>query len=408
MSSLASSPAARSERSLNSGNFSTEFVLLLACCSVDRPESISRQVTACLDAGVDWPQVLRLAEHHSVLPLLYRSVRGSGTVPVVILEDLRRRYEHNALRNLKFTAELFRILDCLEAHSIPAIPYKGPVLAENEYGDLALRFFSDLDVLVRPSEMLRAKAAVEDLGYSRTLSLTPPEERAYLATGYEYTFDGPAGRNLLELQWGIVPRFYAVDFDCDQFFERAVSANVSGRTVRALSPEDLLLGLCVHTAKHAWIRLCWLRDIAGVLQSQVLDWNVIEQRAAELGISRMLQVSLLLAQRLVGADLPDRVLENSRDGPAVERLCKGITQHLPHGEEYNVESLAYFWLMFRLRENVADKLRFAFRLALTPSLGEWKLVRLPESLFFLYRIVRLARLLARVFRRPRREPSADL
>ncbi|HEX4542593.1 MAG TPA: hypothetical protein VH114_05455, partial [Candidatus Acidoferrum sp.] len=45
----------------------------------------------------------------------------------------------------------------------------------------------------------------------------------------------------------------------------------------------------------------------------------------------------------------------------------------------------------------ADKVRFAVRLIFTASLGEWRLVRLPESLFFLYRIVRLARLLTRIF-----------
>jgi len=37
------------------------------------------------------------------------------------------------------------------------------------------------------------------------------------------------------------------------------------------------------------------------------------------------------------------------------------------------------------------------RVIFTPSLGEWRLVRLPESLFFLYRIVRFARLLTRIF-----------
>jgi len=410
MSSLASSPAARSERHFDSVTFSKEFELLLACCCVDGQQSCSLEGSACSDSAVDWEQVLHLAEHHGVVPLLYQSVRGwSRNVPAAILEDLRRRYENNARRNLKFAAELFRILDSLDGHGIASIPYKGPELAERVYGDLALRSFSDLDILVRRPDVLRAKTVVEELGYAPTLSLTNAEERVYLATGYEYSFDGAAGRNLVELQWGIVPRFYAVDFDCGEFFERAVSASVSGRTVRALSPEDLLLCLCVHAAKHAWIRLCWLRDIAGVLQSQVLDWSVIEERAARLGIRRMLYVSLLLAHDLLQAKLADRVCEKLQPDGAVERLCKEVTQHLPNGEECNPECssgragmpaspfLAYFWLMIRLRERVADKVRFFVRLIFTPSLGEWRLVRLPESLFFLYRIVRFARLLTRIF-----------
>lgn len=403
MSSLASSPAVRSRR-LEPLHFSREFELLLTCCSVNREQSRGREVAACVEGGVDWIVVLRLAEHHGMLPVLYQSLRGlTANVPPGIVDDLGKSYEHNAHRNLKFTAELFRILDSLEAHGITSIPQKGPMLAESIYGDLALRSFSDLDILVSPSDVLRVRMVVQELGYAPTLSLSSTEERAYLATGYEYTFDGPAGRNLLELQWNIVPRFYAVDFDCGQLFERAVSANVSARTVRALCPEDLLLSLCVHAAKHAWIRLCWLRDIAGVLQSQVVDWCTIERRAAELGIRRMLQVSLVLAHRLLGANVPDSVREKSQDS-VVARLCHEVTQRLAAGEEFNPESPAYFWLMLRLRERVRDKLRFAYRLTFTPSVGEWRLVRLPDSLFFLYRIVRIARLLTRIFR-PSRVPQ---
>jgi hypothetical protein len=47
-----------------------------------------------------------------------------------LLGELRARFEHNARKNLVFTGELIRILDCLQSHGIPAIPFKGPVLAE--------------------------------------------------------------------------------------------------------------------------------------------------------------------------------------------------------------------------------------------------------------------------------------
>ena len=400
MSSLASSPTGpASGRHSDSAGFSAEFALLLACCAVGNCESSSRALAACVDAGVDWHQVFRLAEHHSVLPLLYRALRGlSGAVPPGILEDLRDRYEHDARRNLKFTGELVRVLDCLEAHHVAAIPYKGPVLAETVYGDLALRYFSDLDILVRPADVLRAKVALQTLGYAPGSPLSEAEERAYLASGYECTFDGPEGRNLLEIQWGIVPRFYAVDFDCDQLFERAATASVSGRIVRTLCSEDLLLTLCVHAAKHAWIRLCWLRDVAGVVESQGLDWNVIQQRARDLGIQRMVGITLQLAHRLLGASVPESMRADWRRDRKIENLCEEIAHHIPSVEEYNAESFKYFRLMLRLRERASDKLRFALRLVFTPSMGEWAVVRLPAPLFPLYRILRIFRVVARLFR----------
>jgi hypothetical protein len=69
---------------------------------------------------------------------------------------LRARFEEIARKNLRFTAELIRILNCLESHGIAAIPFKGPTLAESVYGNLALREFSDLDILVRQSDFPRA------------------------------------------------------------------------------------------------------------------------------------------------------------------------------------------------------------------------------------------------------------
>ena len=77
------------------------------------------------------------------------------------------------------------------------------------------------------------------------------QERAYLATGYEYTFDGSAGDNLLEIQWDIAPRFYTVEFLMPELFSRAITFELAGRRVRTLAPEDLFLTLCVHAAKHA-------------------------------------------------------------------------------------------------------------------------------------------------------------
>ena len=89
----------------------------------------------------------------------------------------------------------------------------------------------------------------------------------------------PPGRNLLELQWALQPRFYAVDFDMDGLFERAVNVAVAGRRVKTPSPEDLLLVLSVHAAKHVWGRLIWLCDIVQILKLGNLNWDWVRAHA---------------------------------------------------------------------------------------------------------------------------------
>ncbi len=64
-------------------------------------------------------------------------------------------------------------------------------------------------------------------------------ERDYLKSGYEYTFDGARGRNLLEIKWQILPRFYSIGFDVNEFFERASAVTIEGQRLRTLCDQDL-------------------------------------------------------------------------------------------------------------------------------------------------------------------------
>jgi len=137
-----------------------------------------------------------------------------------------------------------------------------------------------------------------ELGYTTHVPIPEDAGEDYLESGYEYTFDSPAGKNLLELQWALQPRFYSVDFDMDGLFKRAVNVTVAGRRVKTPSAEDLLLVLSVHAAKHVWGRLIWLCDITRILKRENLDWDWVQSQAQELGI----QKGPMPAQMLRGVD----------------------------------------------------------------------------------------------------------
>ena len=140
------------------------------------------------------------------------------------------------------------------------------------YGDISLRPAGDIDLLIRPEDLSRIKQAVRELDYTPHDDLSAAEERAYLQSGYECAFDSQAGRNLLEVQWAIQPRFYAVDYDMQALFRRAATVSVAGHAMKTPSPEDQLLILSIHAAKHVWGRLIWLCDIARILQLPALNW----------------------------------------------------------------------------------------------------------------------------------------
>ena len=377
--------------------FSAELDLILACCGDDSSGDLSARIRQILEqhADLDWGRLLQLAQHHGLLPLVYRRLSGVlGASPSAGLEALRQEDKVNAHRTMWLTLELVNAHNHLAVRGLEVLPYKGPVLAESLYGNVALRQFSDIDLLVRAKDVQPIRLALAELGYKPGLHLSGAAERAYLKSGYEYTFDGTHGKNLIEIKWQILPRFYAIGFEVSDFFERAVTVDVGGQRMRTLCEQDLMLVLCVHAAKHAWARLSWLCEIAQLARSKALDWEALRVEAERLGIARILSVSFLLAHKLLLATPPPQLRVNS--DVAAEPLAQRIQRQVVADTEFDPESAAYFRLMMNLRERGRDRASFSWRLLSTPGAGEWSAVRLPAPLFPLYRGVRMFRLVGRM------------
>jgi hypothetical protein len=160
-----------------------------------------------------------------------------------------------------------------------------------------------------------------------------------------------------------------------------------------LSPEDSLLVLCLHAAKHLWTRLIWLTDIAETLRTQSIDYSLVAVRARGLGIVRILGVSFLLVKNVLRAELPKAAEEMIAEDPRAPALGREFSERLARGTPYGFESTEYFRLILKLRERRSDRLRYLWRLVWTPGAGDVATVRLSEPLFPLYRIVRVGRLI---------------
>ena len=149
-----------------------EFELLLTCCAQPHNRGWDDRMERVLALSFDWRRFIALAEHHRVIPLVYRRLAPySDHLPVPDFAALRSIYEENALKTLRFTGELVRILKHLESEGIRAMPYKGPALAQILYGDVTARQFSDLDFLVRPEDAAKAAEILQDF-------LDDPQKRA--------------------------------------------------------------------------------------------------------------------------------------------------------------------------------------------------------------------------------------
>ncbi len=240
--------------------FAPELELLLVSSRsvADREPALGTILASPLNGD----RVLSLANQHRLMPALYSVLRDRDDVSASIRSAMGARFEHQERRVLRFTAELARILRQFDQHGIQVLAHKGAALGQLLYGDPAMRQFGDLDFLVKAADVPRARSALQELGYMPNFQLSPRQEKEYLRSGYEYVLGLSTDRNLVEVQWQIVPRFYSINFEMEGLFARSIELDFDGLRLRTLGREDLMLVLCVHAAKHQWVQLGMVRDIA--------------------------------------------------------------------------------------------------------------------------------------------------
>jgi hypothetical protein len=374
-----------------------EHDLLLSCVRNAFMSDRADPVPA-LPATVDWDRFGNLSEWHNVVPLAYRALPAvcPGTIPPEATGRLRNLCHQNTARALALASELSRILGALNSCEIPAYPFKGPALSLMLYGDPARRQSRDLDVLIPREKLRRAMGVLDTLGYKAQNTWDGVRLAAHRRTEYEMAFIRRDGKIAVELQWAVVPDFFGFDHEKLGIWSLLEKRSRSGPSFPVLPPEETLLLLSVHGAKHLWCKLGWVCDVAGLLESPTPpDLSRTFELAGRCGVTRLLSLGLLLAERLTGVRLPqevsDRIDADLMAGSLARRAIAVIAKTPVNPD---VDPARYFFY-FKAKDCRRDQLLFAARLMATLAAGEWNPSSLPDSLYPFYYVLRPLDLLRR-------------
>jgi len=305
---------------------SPSFALVAAACA--RPATLDRDatITRAVAAGVDWDEVVALAERHRVEGLVFDGLVCAGVaLPPAAARILSERALDVARRSLAAAAESVRLQGALDAAGVPNLVLKGAALERLAYDRLGLKSAWDIDVLVSLDGAARARAVLEAAGYALTSPDDPsPEAFAqWTALSKECVFTSGDGRTMVELHWALVEGDLLPGLSTASPTQTVQIA--SGLAVRTLDHDELIAYLMVHGAAHGWSRLKWLADLNALLAKG--DRQEIERvfrRAVELGAGTCPALALRLCRRLFGLSVPPSLaLEIDRDVKAglLERVA---------------------------------------------------------------------------------------
>lgn len=389
-----------------------EAELLRLCALAEMNPEKADQMRALLREKIDWTYLFRIAVFHRMTPLLYWHLNATcpEAVPTASMDYLCDYFHWNARRDLYLTGELCRILRLLDANGIPAIPFRGPPLASFVYGDRPLREFMDLAILVREQNIQMAQHLLMSQGYRPQLKLTRGQQAAFLRYQSEQLFLRREDRVFIKIQWRIAPRYFLFESGSERLWKDVERLSIGGTEVLALSPENLLFALCVHGTHRMWKRLELVCDVADLIRAHKrMDWSRIMEQAAMLRSERTLFLGLYLARDLLGANLPEEVWQRMQPHSVVTSLGAKAREQLflwdDHGPPDVFESCRFH---LKLMERLWDKVRYCYRLAMTPRAEDWKSLPLPPYFSFLYYLLRPIQLILKYRFGLLTRPSLDL
>ncbi len=366
--------------------------LLLLCSRTRFSGDRAARAAELVSGGPDWERLLAAAGTHAVVPLLAHVLAAVPGVPAPVVARLTEQSRAMARRGAWLTAELFRILDVLQAAGIEALVHKGPVLGREAWGDPALRPFADLDLVVADQDLPAAASALVTAGLELGGVAPGRQRQAQLVHAYEVELANRQGL-VVDLHRTLVGRHLARGPRTAELFERRRTVTLDGRAVPTLGRDDTLVALCLGGTSELWNRLKYVVDIAELLQSPGgTDWPTLLERARRDGTLRMVVLGVRLGCDHAGLELPEEVAAALAGEPKVSALRRQAWGRLftrgdvpPGYLERN-----RYWLA--ARDSAGDRIASLWLRLWTPTANDWRFVQLPDALYPLYYVVRPVRL----------------
>jgi len=269
-----------------------------------------------------------------------------------------------------YLAELDRVSSLLDEKNIKLVALKNSGIVRGIYTYPGLVPMGDVDTLVKRSNFLDAHNVLVENGYEIA---SPNEyhvadvEVGYRTGGSEYKTILSDGQQLwFELQWRPVEgRFLRPDQEPngDDLIDRSTSIN--GTKLRILCPEDNLLQVCLHTAKHSYVRAPGFRlhlDVDRIVNGQDIDWEIFINNVIKHQVEIPTYFSLSIPKILFGTKIPKRIFDQIQPDRIKKYFISGWIKKVgifnPHEKKFG--KIAYIIWNALLYDNFFGLLKSVF------------------------------------------------
>ncbi|HEY4785458.1 MAG TPA: nucleotidyltransferase family protein [Bacteroidales bacterium] len=216
------------------------------------------------DALPDEQELMACLDWNKLVPAFYTAVIQNKLLEDYFssefLLELKTYYRSSVLHSMQLEGVFRSMVPLLQKENIDIILFKGIVLAQLVYPTPTLRPMLDIDLLVEPNNVDKARQILVRAG------CTPMYETESRHTMGHWRHIPPlVYRDIpIEIHQRLLLPHETMYPGMEEMAEKVIAIDILGSRFRTLSPEYHLFYLVYHLQKHAlqgYIKLIWLLDI---------------------------------------------------------------------------------------------------------------------------------------------------
>lgn len=232
------------------------------------------------DAEGIYHQALQQIEEDGISSQVYFLLKQQGRLeqtPSFFQERLKDEYNKCLFQNLFIKNQTEQLLKKCEEQRIDVIPLKGVYFAEKYFGHIGARATSDIDLLIRSSDLEKAIESVKSLGFTVEEEQVP----GHFHCSFSKKLPNSDMPLVVELHWSLVKESTS-SFDISDFWKQSKTVGPYVH-VEELSPNHTFYMICLHGWRHNLDSNKYYLDIIQMIYrlGQELDYEYLYNLSAK-------------------------------------------------------------------------------------------------------------------------------
>lgn len=264
--------------------------------------------SALEERSVDWDrqvsaeelkQVLRIAQMHHVLPMIFEVVRScpaSAALDPELIAECRKATLHAVMGQTVKTEEFLELYKKLQSRGITPLVVKG-IICRSLYPQPDYRDSGDEDVLCGEAGFQKCHQAMIEFDMEPICSDLG---------GYEVPYSKKGGLLYIELHKTLFPGNSDIFGDCNRIFENsfdhAVKVPVQGVEIATLDWSEHMLYLILHAFKHFLHSGFGIRQVSDMVlfantYGHLVDWRYVQKKCKGLRAERFAMAIFAIGEK---------------------------------------------------------------------------------------------------------------